>query len=271
MYHDQSDSHMNCSVSKITVLIPAFNPDHHLLQLIDDLIDSNFNSIVVINDGSVLACAPVFEAIEMKKQCRLLRHAANLGKGRALKTGINYSLAHIQGLNGIVTCDADGQHMAEDVVKVSMVLNNNPECLVLGVREFCATVPLLSRLGNVITRSIFYILTGKCLSDTQTGLRGIPTRFIPTLISLEGEGYEYEMGMLIASKTQGIRVLEEKITTIYLNNNRSSHFKPVLDSIRIYLLLLRFAFTPILAGFSGLFSLNFIGIRNNEAEDATKK
>lgn len=260
---------MNCSISQITVLIPAFNPDHHLLQLIDDLIDSGLHSIIVVNDGSLLTCAPVFDAIGKNKQCHLLHHTINFGKGRALKTGLDYCLAHIRGLNGVVTCDADGQHSAGDVVKVAMVLKNNPECLVLGSREFHANVPLRSRLGNVITRRIFYIMTGKYLSDTQSGLRGIPTKFIQSLISLEGNGYEYEMNMLITMKKKGISILEEKITTIYLQGNRLSHFRPVIDSVKMYFLLFHFAFSSIAAGLSVLFSC--ADTRNYEAEDTTKK
>lgn len=231
----------------VIVLIPALNPDDRLLELIDGLLDAGFRHIVVVNDGSKPECEPLFEKIGTRERCHVLRHAINLGKGRALKTGFNHVLMHFPFSPGVVTCDADGQHRAGDVVRIAQVLRNNLDSLAIGVRDFSTEVPLRSKLGNVITKGVFFFLVGKYLSDTQSGLRGIPLRFAPWLIRLEGEGYEYEMNMLIATRTQGISIVEEKISTIYLDNNKSSHFDPLLDSMKIYFLLLRFAFSSFLA------------------------
>lgn len=223
------------------------------------MISSGFNSIIVVNDGSALNCAAIFDVIETIDSCSLLHHAVNLGKGRAIKTGLNYAMVHFPDACGVVTCDADGQHLIEDVVAVAKVVKNNPGSLVLGVREFDTNVPLRSRLGNVITRGVFFFLVGKYLTDTQTGLRGIPSCFMPSLLRLEGEGYEYEMNMLIATKTQGIAVIEEKISTIYIENNRSSNFNPLLDSMKIYFLLLRFSLSSLVASMLDivLFSISY--------------
>ena len=226
---------------QVSILIPAFNPDEQLLQLIDNLISSGFDSIVVVNDGSSDRCTPIFDKIQSKAHCHLLRHVVNGGKGRALKTGLAYLLSHVPDACGVVTCDADGQHLVGDVTKVARILEYEPESLVLGVRSFGAKVPLRSRLGNVITRSLFYLLVGTQISDTQTGLRGIPRSFMPFLIDLEGEGYEFEMNMLIVSKIRSIPLVEEKICTVYIESNKSSHFNPLLDSMKIYYMLLRFS------------------------------
>lgn len=223
------------------------------------MIASGFVTIIVVNDGSTPGCASIFDVIGKLSQCHLLTHAVNLGKGRAIKTGLNYLLAHVPAACGVVTCDADGQHLVEDIVKIAQALNSNPESLVLGVRGFDTNVPLRSKLGNVITRGIFYLLVGKFLTDTQTGLRGIPSRFIPLLIRLEGEGYEYEMNMLIATKTQGVSVVEKNINTVYIENNKSSHFNPLLDSMKIYFLLLRFSLSSLVASMLDivLFSISY--------------
>lgn len=248
----------------VIVLIPAFNPDDRLSHLIDGLINVGFGHIVVVNDGSSASCASLFEQIAGKDRCRVLQHATNLGKGRALKTGLNHCLLQFPDSLGVVTCDADGQHRVGDVVKVARVLRNNPDSLTIGARDFVANVPLRSKLGNVITRIIFFFLVGKYLFDTQSGLRGIPLRFAPWLVRLEGEGYEYEMNMLLAIRTQGISLVEEKISTIYLDNNKSSHFDPLLDSMKIYFLLLRFAFSSLLASVLDfvLFSISYALTKN---------
>lgn len=229
------------------------------MQLIDGLLEAGFGHIIVVNDGSKAECGPLFERIGLRKRCHVLQHAVNLGKGRALKTGFNHALLQFPLSPGVVTCDADGQHRVEDVVRVAQVLLNGPDSLALGVRDFSAGVPLRSKLGNVLTRGFFYFLTGRYLSDTQSGLRGVPLRFAPWLVRLEGEGYEYEMNMLITTKTQGISIVEEKISTIYLEDNKSSHFDPLLDSMKIYFLLLRFAFSSLLASVLDivLFSISY--------------
>ena len=241
------------------ILIPAYNPGSHLEQLIADLIEYGVRHIVVVDDGSSSKSAPVFERIRNFEQCHLLTHAVNLGKGRAIKTGLNYCLLNFPDAFGVVTADADGQHLVRDVAKVAQVLKSNPESLVLGVRDFDTNVPLRSKVGNGITKGVFYLLMGKYLSDTQTGLRGIPVSFMPLLLHLEGEGYEYEMNMLIATKTRGLSVIEERISTVYIEKNRSSHFNPLLDSMKIYFLLLRFSFSSLLASMLDiiLFSLCF--------------
>ncbi len=75
---------------------------------------------------------------------------------------------------GVVTADADGQHAPEDIERVADVLAAQPEALVLGARSFGDDVPLRSRFGNILTRGIMHALLGRKLTDTQTGLRGIP-------------------------------------------------------------------------------------------------
>ena len=130
----------------------------------------------------------------------------------------------------------------------------------LGSRRFEQAVPLRSRVGNVLTRSVFSFLTGTTLIDTQTGLRGLPRAVLPELLPLEGERYEYEMTMLAHLCRMGQSPLEVPVATVYLENNRGSHFNPVWDSMRIYFVLLRFYASSLLSAALDLagFSLCFV-------------
>lgn len=224
----------------VPILIPAYNPDNLLLRLIDRLIELKISDIIVIDDGSGDASKHIFEQIERKKECRLCTHAVNLGKGRAIKTGLNYALNNFPGLTGIVTADADGQHLAEDILKVREDLIEFPSDLIMGCRCFEKNIPFKSKLGNELTKKVFHLLIGIKVSDTQTGLRGIPARYIPECLRLEGEKYEYEINMLASSPKNEIAIRETPITTVYFDQNRLSHFNPVLDSLRIYFVLFRF-------------------------------
>ena len=101
-------------------------------------------------------------------------------------------------------------------------------------------MPLRSRLGNNLTRFLFRHLVGLDITDTQTGLRGLPIGLARELLSIRAQRYEFELDMLILCKHRGVGVVEVPIETIYIDGNASSHFSPVLDSMRIYFVLLRF-------------------------------
>ena len=233
--------------NQIAVLIPAYNPEEQLLLLVDALLRLDFRRIVVVNDGSDPACGVIFDRLEAMEHCHVVHHALNLGKGRALKSGFNYCCLNFPGLLGIVTADADGQHLAEDINKVTSDFLSHPRSLVVGARTFAKGAPLRSLLGNLATRYIFRLLVGGNLTDTQSGLRCIPMGIVPGLIRLEGERYEYEMNMLIQTNKSRTNLREVPIAAVYLDNNRSSHFNPLIDSMKIYFLLLRFSFSSLLA------------------------
>jgi glycosyltransferase involved in cell wall biosynthesis len=225
----------------VPILIPAYQPGEPLVSLIDALLGLGVRAIVVINDGSGPESAKCLEGIARSERVRVLHHAVNLGKGAALKTGMNYALVEFPGCRGVVTADADGQHHPEDIVRVAQRLRENPDALIMGVRTFGSRVPWKSLVGNRATSVLMRLMVGQKLSDTQTGLRGIPARLIPHLLRVSTTGYEFELDMLIACKHQGYAIWQEPIRTIYLDGNRQSHFHPILDSMRIYFLLLRFS------------------------------
>lgn len=230
---------------KAVVLVPALNPDDRLTKLVDGLFSVGLTDIILVDDGSKPQCKPLFAALE-QRGCLLATHAVNLGKGRALKTGMNLFLNAFPGEAGLVTADADGQHSVEDIQKVCRALTEHPDALILGARDFSQKdVPFKSRFGNKITRTLFGYLSGIKLADTQTGLRGIPGSAMPWMMQLKGERFEYEMNMLIECKKHEVDMLEVPIETIYIDENSSSHFNPLLDAVRIYALLGKFAFASI--------------------------
>jgi glycosyltransferase involved in cell wall biosynthesis len=231
----------------LPVLIPAYNPNDTLIGVVTTLIQRGARHIIVVNDGSTQECDHIFKQLELYKECHVLRHAVNLGKGRAIKTGLNYFHLNFDSAPGIVTADADGQHLAEDIIKVAEAFLSNPEKLVIGTRTFGKNIPLRSLIGNIVTKYIFRLTTGLKISDTQSGLRCIPRFAVPEFIRMDGEQYEYEMNMLISTKRQSLDVMEVAIHTLYIDENKSSHFNPIIDSMKIYFLLLRFSFSSVFA------------------------
>jgi glycosyltransferase involved in cell wall biosynthesis len=229
---------------EVVVLVPAYNPDGKLPAFVDALVAAGFRRIVVVDDGSAPASLPAFERVGAHPECTVLTHAVNLGKGRAIKTGLNHILQRHPDAAGVVTADADGQHLARDVAAVVETFRAHPDALVLGARRFGPGTPRRSLVGNLVTRHLFRLLVGRRISDTQSGLRCFPRSLVPELLRLEGERYEYEMNMLLSIR-DSTPVVERGIETVYIEENRSSHFDPVYDSMKISFLLLRFTVSSV--------------------------
>lgn len=230
-------------MSKFCVLIPTLNPTENLIQLIATLTAQVNVAIIIVNDGSNLTCQPIFDRLVKYSQVVLLNHAVNLGKGAALKTGLNYAFLNYPDLAGIVTADGDGQHTAEDILAVGKMVEQHPNQLIVGSRNFSRDVPVpyRSKVGNLITRKIFKTVVGMNISDTQSGLRGIPLYLVPNLLEIKSQRYEFELEMLLKYNHSGKKIIEQSIHTIYLDGNQSSHFRPIIDSLKIYTALFRSA------------------------------
>ncbi len=243
---------MSSKNNVIPILIPAYNPDSKLQKLVNNLNKIKINPIVIVNDGSTKSSLLIFRNLLKYKNVEIINHKENCGKGRAIKTGLKYIKNHYKNnsshLLGAITVDADGQHSPKDVFMILDTLKNQTDSLVLGVRNFNKQkIPFKSKLGNLITRLIFKLIVGFSVSDTQTGLRGIPYVFFNTCINLVGEKYDFELSMLIATKNLNIKIIEKNISTIYINKNESSHFRPIADSAKIYFVLFKFSLFALLS------------------------
>ena len=230
---------------KTALIIPAYKPGEALLALLARFRENDAFLPVVVDDGSGEAFRPIFDAVP--PGVALLRHPENRGKGAALKTAMRYVLDHCPECDLALTADADGQHRYEDILKVCETARRRPDALVLGSRQFEGTVPLRSRFGNAVTRRVFAIVSGAKVFDTQTGLRAFGREAMARFCEVSGERYEYEINVLLSAAQAGIPIVEEKIETVYLDDNASSHFNPFRDSLKIYLCILKFGASSILA------------------------
>ncbi len=146
---------------------------------------------------------------------------------------------HMPQVTGIITADADGQHTVPDCIRLAEKLAEGKRAVYLGSRDFnLPDIPPKSRTGNKITSTVFKILYGVWLPDTQTGLRAFRREDLQFMAEVPGERYEYEMKVLIACATKKIPLIPVTIETIYENGNEGTHFHPIRDSYRIYKVIL---------------------------------
>lgn len=245
----------------ISVVLPSLDPDEKLLRVIDGLLKYGFSDIILVNDGSKPQNLHYFETAAAHPQVTLLHHEVNRGKGAALKTAFRWFLENRPQGIGVITVDGDDQHHPEDTRNCALEMKRTGQ-VILGCRDFdLPHVPKRSRLGNKITCTVFKVLCGMNISDTQTGLRAIPRAAVEEFCQVSGDRFEYETNMLLALKERAIPYGEVKIQTVYIEENKSSHFRAVRDSWRIYKLILAHFFRYTLSSLTsavvdiGVFSL----------------
>ena len=218
---------------KEIVLIPAYKPDEEMCSLAKDLNTRGFD-VLIVNDGSGAEYDETFNTAS--QYATVISHEQNKGKGRALKTGMEYIQKNCPECVFFITADADGQHRADDIVRVKEELKNGAP-FVLTTRLLGRNIPKRSKFGNDLSRVIYTLSTGRYFKDNQSGLRGFSAQNIDWLLKVKGEKYDYEMNMLYYASKQAIPVTTLDIDAVYIDGNKSSHFNPVKDTVRIYRLL----------------------------------
>ena len=240
------------------ILIPAYKPDQSLVRLARALREQDPGAeILVIDDGSGSTYAPIFTELRIDG-VTVQTHPSNKGKGAALRTGIAWAKANRPG-EVIVTADADGQHLPQDIFRVGVRTETaaaaGQKSIVLGVRtkpdpnagEEGTKVPLRSKIGNSATVGFFALATGARVADTQTGLRGFTPQILDWLLQIPGDKYEFSM--LLRATRADVDLVQVPIVKVYEPGNPTSHFRPLQDSALIYAPLLAFLASSFLTGF----------------------
>ncbi len=228
-------------------VIPAYNPNENLLNVVKGLREESSNYIFIVDDGSKEETKYIFNKLKELNDSRLiiLEHAINMGKGAALKSAFNYILVNYPQIAGVVTLDSDGQHSIKDCLAIEEELKKNPKAFVLGYRTFSKDIPLRSYIGNNISKFIYRVILGYNFKDTQTGLRGISKDFMKECLKITSNRFEFETEQL-AYAANHLKIVEMPIKTIYIENNKTSSFRPLVDSFKIYFVLLRYALSSII-------------------------
>jgi len=233
-------------LSKISVILPSYNPGKEVIPIIKNIIEQGFCDIIMINDGSNDEYLPIFDEAAKIGGCSVLRHDRNKGKGASLKTGMKFFMENRKDFLGVITVDDDGQHLPQDVKQCAQKMAQSG-ALVLGSRDFQqSSVPIKSRIGNKVAAKLFNLL-GLHINDSQTGLRAIPRRYINTLANVSGSRFEYETNMLLTAKKECFDIIEVRINVVYFEGNKKTHFKAVKDSLIVMLQFLKYSLGSLLS------------------------
>ncbi len=216
---------------KVCVLIPTYNNEQTLGQVISDVLQYTDN-VIVVNDGSTDATKLILDKFPMiEKVC----YETNEGKGFALRTGFKHALA--AGYDYAITIDSDGQHFASDLPEFLKKMESAPEAIIIGARNMGqSTVPSKSSFGNKFSNFWFWVTTGLTMEDTQSGFRLYPIRRMKDMKFVTRK-FEFEIEVLVRSSWRGIDVEHVPVGVFYPERGkRISHFRPFRDVTRITIL-----------------------------------
>ncbi|HJY81871.1 MAG TPA: PIG-L family deacetylase [Candidatus Binatia bacterium] len=228
-----------CSAPVVCCVVPCYNVAPFCREVICEAA-RYADHVIAINDGSTDDTGEVLRTIaaESAGRVRLLSFASNRGKGVALLEGFRYALAELV-FDVLITLDGDRQHRPADIPRLVRAWAVERAALVIGERRQFAAMPFRSRLGNLITSTLLRKMYPASPYDTQSGLRALSRSFVTEVLRVvEGGRYETELCILLLALRRRRRISTVPVPTVYINRNRTSHFRPIIDSWRIYRTLL---------------------------------
>lgn len=235
---------IQASAARLLVLVPVYNHAATLGRVLRELNTVNL-PVLIVDDGSTDGIEAVLKDFP---QHTVLKHEGNRGKGEALRTGMQWAMS--QGFTAVLTFDADGQHRVSDIPKLVSAWLEDPEAIIIGVRDFKAEasgpVPFGSRIGRFLSNLFVWVETGQAMQDTQSGLRiyGLHRRL---LRSLKAQRYHFEVEILVRAVWMGLKVHTVPVGVIYPRpEERISHFRLWVDTLRMVGLHFQFLWLRLL-------------------------
>ncbi len=215
---------------KIVILIPYFNAQNYLPELIDKILTiiPEIN-IVLVNDGSTNNSENINNEILKNKHIHIIQHPQNLGKGASIKTGIKFISENIS-CDSIITLDADGQHPAHRIPEFIEQHNMYPQDLIIGSRRFHpAKMPIPRIISNSLSSRLLSWKLKQKIEDSQCGFRLIPKNLWEIALKCKENGFQFETEFLINTVKNGNSIKFSPIETIY--NGSPSAIKKTNDII----------------------------------------
>ena len=211
---------------RIVAIIPALNAERTLPKVIEETA-REIEPVLVIDDGSTDRTSEVARA----GGAIVLRHDVNRGKGAALKTGFAWALE--KGYDGVITLDADGQHLPGEIPKFLREREASGADLIVGGRAHLFQ-HMLPRRRNANRFSAWCIskCAGVRVPDSQSGFRYYSARLIRG-VELRADGFDMESEVIVRAGRRGFRIVTIPIELGFVDGISTSHYKPLKDTLRI--------------------------------------
>ena len=243
---DAGESALTPSASSsrgVVAIVPCYNVDGTCGSIVRAAADFA-DRVIAVNDGSTDGTLKILAAVqkELGDRVTVLGWPVNRGKGAALLEAFRQATSQWPG-HVVVTLDGDGQHRPRDIASLARTLIEGNCDLVIGERLAREKMPLRSRLGNGLTAALLKRIYPASPTDTQSGFRAFAPEFVEEILeNISGGRYETELQILLLALRQRRPIGSVTIPTVYIDDNRLSHFRPLVDSWRVYRALFRRSF-----------------------------
>lgn len=212
------------SLDSIAAVIPAYQAAPSVGAVVRGT-RSQIAEVLVVDDGSADGTAEAAQAAG----ARVLSFPENRGKGAALRTAFTDLFG--RGYEAVITLDADGQHLPEEIPKLLAVAEQAD--LVLGVRDHLfAEMGAVRRASNRLSSRAISLAAGRRLTDIQTGFR-LYRRPLIEAVGFPESRFEAESAVVVRAARRGFRILAVPVRLGFADGRLTSHYRPLIDSLRI--------------------------------------
>lgn len=211
---------------KIAVVIPTLN-NKTINDVVKDARSLGYE-VIVIDDGS---SPKIEEFLKIDKKTHIITHPCNLGKGAALISGAKK--AKELGYKHFISMDADGQHLASEIYKLTDAIDENDDVIVIGSRNFeIENVPNGSKIGRNISNFWAMLNTSCNIKDSLSGFRLYPVSILD--LKIKTQKFDWEMEVLVKHAWLKKKIQEITVECYYPDpSERVSHFKKWKDTMSI--------------------------------------
>ena len=212
---------------KTLILIPALNAERSVGAVVRDCMLVS-RDVLVIDDGSSDRTGEVAR----EAGAQVIRHPDNRGKGAALKTGFAHALSN--GFDAVITLDADGQHLPHEIPKFLAARAETEGDLIIGGRAhlFGQMLPRRRFANRFSARSIAFA-SNTAVTDSQSGFRLYSAHLLRS-VRLRTDGFDLESEVIVYAGRRGFKVVTIPIELGFVDGQSTSHYKPLLDTLRIF-------------------------------------
>lgn len=205
----------------------------------------DFTAVVVCQDGEYNGVGDDANIIALPDEA---------GEGAAMKRAYKYVMENLPDCDMVIRVSADDEYTANDILRVQRLLRKNRSALVIGLRSRNHSLGWAGKLRRSIVNQVFAVASGRNLRDVETGLRGFYREYIPSLLKVDGERYEYEVNALLYATRTGMKICEAVLDTEYSIGN-NSYYQHIMEWIKVYGCVVKFAVSSLLTFLIDFFML----------------
>lgn len=234
---------------KLSIIIPVYNEEKTILPILKKVraleISNVEKEVIVVNDGSSDSSRLKVQSLKLDG-IRFFSHEKNLGKGAAVKTGIEKATGDY-----VIIQDADLEYDPEFIISLIKPVIDGRAKIVYGTRlkrwpnlfrDERTGQFLLHYLGNKFLSLFTSILYGQWLTDMETCYKLFPKNAL-TGIELKAKGFEFEPEITVKFLKKGFKILEIPISTNPRGYDEGKKLNTLRDGLTAFWTLLKYRFT----------------------------